>query len=58
MELGSRKKTKRNKIIRSKSFETQEMRDRSEGSRRVEKLSNLMDGNNRRCFPDGTDAMA
>ena len=28
-------------------------RDRPEGSRRVERLSHLVDGNNRRCLPDG-----
>ena len=29
------------------------MRDRSKGSRRVQRLSRLMNGNNRRCLSDG-----
>ena len=39
--------------MRPKSFETQEVRDSPTGSRRVERLSHLMEGNNRRCFPNG-----
>ena len=45
MELDSRKKSRQDRIMRSKSFETQEVRDRPEGSRRVEKFSHLVDGN-------------
>ena len=33
-------------------FETQDVRDRPEGSRIVETFSHLMDENNR-CLPDG-----
>ena len=57
MELDSRKKSRRDRIMRSKSFKTQEVRDRPERSRRVEKLFHLMDGNNRRCLPDGRKGM-
>ena len=32
-------------------------RDRPEGSRRVERLSHLVDRNNRRCLPDGRKGM-
>ena len=45
MELDSRKKSRRGE------------RDRPEGSKRVERLSHLVDGNNRRCFPDGRKGM-
>ena len=43
--------------MRSKSFDTQEVRerDRPEGSRRVERLSHLVDGNNERYLPDGEE---
>ena len=44
-------------MIRSTSFETLAVRDRSEGSRRVEKLSYLMDRNNRKCLPHGRKEM-
>ena len=44
-------------MMRSKSFDSQELRDRPEGSRRVERLSYLVDGNNRRCLPDGRKGM-
>ena len=45
--------------MRSKSFDTQEggERDRPEGSRRVERLSHLLDGNKGRCLPDGRKGM-
>ena len=42
--------------MRSKSFETQ-VRDKLEGSRRVERLSRLMDKNNGRCLLDGRKEM-
>ena len=32
-------------------------RERPEGSRRVERLSYLVDGNNRKCLPDGRKGM-
>ena len=50
MELDFRKKSRQNNMIRSKSFE-------QEGSRIVERLSHLMDGNNGRCLPDGRKEM-
>ena len=57
MELDSRKKSRRDRMMRSKSFETQEMRDSLGESRRVERLSHLMDGNSKRCLPDGRKGM-
>ena len=56
MELDSRKKSRRDRIMRSKSFDMHYAggeRDKPEGSKRVERLSHLVDGNNRRCLPDG-----
>ena len=50
MELDSRK-GRRNRMMRSKSFDSQ-VRDRPEGSRRVKRISHLVNGNNR-CLPDG-----
>ena len=43
-------------MMRSKSFEMQEMRDRPEGSRRVKGLYHLTDGNIR-CLPGGRKGM-
>ena len=45
--------------MRSNSFETQEMRERDglEEGRRVERLSHLIDDNNRRRLPGGTKGM-
>ena len=43
--------------MHSNSFDTQEMRDGPEGSRSVERLSHLMDGNNGICLPDGRKGM-
>ena len=57
MELDSRKKSRRDRMMRSKSFETQEMRDKPEGSSRVERFSHLVDENNGRCLPDGRKEM-
>ena len=57
MELDSRKKSRQDGMIHSKSFDTQEVRDRPEGSRRVDRLSHLADGNNRRCLPDERKGM-
>ena len=59
MEFNSRKKSRRDKMTRSKRFDTQEVRnrDRPEGSRRVERLSHFVAGNNRRCLPDGRKEM-
>ena len=55
MELDSRKKSRRNCMMRLKSFGTQEVRP--EGSRRVERFSHLMDGNIERCLPDERNEM-
>ena len=57
MELDSKKKRRRDRMMHSKSFEMQEVRDRPKGSRRVERLSHLVDGNNERCLPDGKKGM-
>ena len=58
MKLDSRKKRRRDRMMRSKSFDTQEVReDRPEQSRRVERLSHLVYGNNGRCLPDGRKGM-
>ena len=58
MELDSRKKSRRDRMMRSNSFDTLEVReDRPEGSRRVERLSHLVNGNNGRCLPDGRKGM-
>ena len=57
MELDSSKKNRRNRMMRSNSFDTQKVRDRRKGSRTVERLSHLVDGNNRRCLPDGRKGM-
>ena len=57
MELDSRKKSRRDRMMRSNSFDTQEMRDSLEGSGRVKRFSHLMYGNNRRCLSDGRKEM-
>ena len=44
-------------MTRSKSFVTQEVRDRPDRCRRVERLFHLINGNNGRCHPDGTKRM-
>ena len=56
MELDFRKKSRRDSIMHSKSFDAQEVRDRPEESRTVEMVSHLMDGNNGKCLPDGRNA--
>ena len=56
MEFDSRKKSRRDRMMHSNSFETQEVREIAR-SRRVERLSHLVDGNNRRCLPDGRKGM-
>ena len=57
MELDSRKKSRRDRMMPSKSFDTHQVRDRPDGSRRVERLSHLVDGNNGTCLPDGRKGM-
>ena len=45
-------------MMRSNSFDTQEVREIGrEGSRRVERLSHLVDGNDGKCLPDGRKEM-
>ena len=41
--------------MRSKSFETQEVKEISR--KEAGSLSHLVDGNNRRCLPDGREGM-
>ena len=53
MEFDSRKKSRRDRMMSSKNFEMQEVRERPEGSRRVERFSHFVYWNNRRCLPDG-----
>ena len=50
MELDSRKKSIRDRMMPSKSFETLEVRE-------IERLSYLMDGNDKRCLPDERKGM-
>ena len=57
MELDSRKKRRQDRMMHSNSFDMQEVRDRPEGSRRVKRLSHLVNGNNRRCLSDGRKGM-
>ena len=61
MELDSRKNRRRDRMMRSKSFKMQEVREigrkeagQSRGNNRC--LSHLMYGNNR-CLPDGRKGM-
>ena len=56
MKLDSRKKSRRDRMMLSKSFDMQ-MRNRPEGRRKVNRLSHLVNGNNRRCLPDGRKGM-
>ena len=55
MELDSRKKSRRDRMMRSKSFDTQEVRKIR--SRIVERDSQLVNKNNRRCLPDRRKGM-
>ena len=54
MELDSRKKSRRDRMTRSISFEKQEVR---EIGRKEAGQFHLMDGNNRRCLLDGRKGM-
>ena len=59
MELDSRKKSRRDKIICSNTFERQEVREigrKEAGEFRGFPISYVMDGNNR-CLPDGRKKM-
>ena len=58
MELDSRKKSRRDRMMRSNSFDTQEVREigrKEAGESRG--FSHLVDGNNGRCLPDGRKRM-
>ena len=57
MELDSRKKSRRDRIMRSNSFDTQEVREIGRKKAGVERLSHFVDGNNGRCLPDGRKGM-
>ena len=57
MELDSKKKSRGDRIMRSKSFETQEVREIGRKEAGVERLFHFMDGNNRRCLSDGRKGM-
>ena len=60
MELDSRKKSRRDKIICSNTFETQEVREigrKEAGEFRGFPILYLMNGNNRRCLLDGRKKM-
>ena len=56
MELDFRKKSRRDKIMHSKSLDAADERDRSQGIGRIKRLSHLMDVTNR-CLPDGRKGM-
>ena len=58
MEQDSRKKSRRDRMMRSKNFETQEVREIVSKKGRVDRLSYLMDRNNRKCLPDGEERNA
>ena len=53
MELDSRKKSRQDRIIRSNSFDMQEVREIGRKEAGVERLSHFVDRNNRRYLPDG-----
>ena len=57
MELDSKKKRRRDRMMRSNSFDTQEVREIGWKEAGVERLSHPVDGNNRRCLPDGRKGM-
>ena len=51
MELDSRQST-RDRMMRSKSFNMQEVREIGRKKAGVERVFHLVDGNNGRCLPD------
>ena len=57
MELDSRKKSRRERMMRSKIFDRQEVREIGRKEAGVERLSHLVDGNNKRCLPDRRKGM-
>ena len=54
MELDNRKKSRQDGMMRSKSFDMQQVR---KIGWKQERLSHLMDGNNGRSLPDGRKGM-
>ena len=50
MELDSRKKSRRDSMMRSKSFDIQEVREIGRKEAGIERLSHLVNGNNRDIF--------
>ena len=57
MELDSRKESRRNSIMRFKSFDTQKMREIDRKEAGESRGFPIFGGNNRRCFPDGRKRM-
>ena len=57
MELDSRKKSRRDRMMRSKSLNTKEVREIGRKEVGVERRSHLVHGNNGRCIPDGRKRM-
>ena len=57
IELAFRKKSRLDRKVSSKSFETHGERERQEGSRKDEGLFYLMDGDRRRYLPDRRKGM-
>ena len=59
MKLDSRKKSRRDRMMRLNCFDRQKVRKigQKEVGESVERLSHLVDGNNRRCLPDGKKGM-
>ena len=58
MELDSRKKSRRDRMMRSKDFDTQDVREigwKEAGESRG--FSHLVDGNNKKYLPDGRKGM-
>ena len=58
MELDSRKKRRRDRMMRLNSFDTQEVREigrKEAGESRG--FPHLVNGNNRRCLPNGREGM-
>ena len=53
MELDSRKKRRRDRMMRSNSFDTQEVREIGLKEAGESRGFPILYGNNRRCLPDG-----
>ena len=57
MELDSRKKSRRDRMMRSKSFDTQEVREIGRKEAGESRCFPTLYGNNGRCLPDGRKGM-